>query len=172
MTKHIRPIRVEGNIAYVPLTKGYEAIIDAADVPLVSGVNWHATTSNGRPYAIHSIVGGVYTKPSMRQMHRIIFGSLPSDKFIDHIDCDSLNNRRENLRPATHAQNCRNRKVPTTNTSGLKGAIWMPKLKKWRAKIDYDGEKIHLGYFGTPEAAHAAYCKASSELHREFGRTK
>ena len=37
-----RPIRIEGDVAYVPLTKGYEAIIDVEDVPLVEGRNWHA----------------------------------------------------------------------------------------------------------------------------------
>ena len=42
MPKAIRQIRVDGNIAYVPLTRGYEAVIDAADVPLVEGWNWYA----------------------------------------------------------------------------------------------------------------------------------
>jgi hypothetical protein len=41
-TKKIRPIRVEGDTAIVPLTRGFEAVIDAVDVPIVEGWNWVA----------------------------------------------------------------------------------------------------------------------------------
>lgn len=52
-----RPIRFEGKTAYVPLTKGYEAIIDAEDVPLVASHPWSAMVSGKNVYAVTSIKG-------------------------------------------------------------------------------------------------------------------
>ena len=40
----VRPIRIEGDFAYIPLTRGYESVIDATDVNLVEGFNWYALT--------------------------------------------------------------------------------------------------------------------------------
>ena len=51
---NIRQIRIQGDIAYVPLTKGYEAVIDAADVPLVQGNNWSATVRKRTCYAFRT----------------------------------------------------------------------------------------------------------------------
>jgi hypothetical protein len=48
----IRQIRVEGQVAYVPLTRGLEAVIDAADVPLVEKQNWYAAADNNTFYAV------------------------------------------------------------------------------------------------------------------------
>lgn len=52
-----RQIRVEGEIAHIPLSRGYEAIIDAEDVPLVEPFTWSAQVSNGRPYAVTNLNG-------------------------------------------------------------------------------------------------------------------
>lgn len=52
-----RPIRFDGKIAYVPLTKGYEAIIDAEDVPVVAPYPWSAMVAGKNVYAVTSIKG-------------------------------------------------------------------------------------------------------------------
>lgn len=52
-----RPIRIEGKVAYVPLTKGYEAIIDAEDVPVVAPHPWSAMVAGKNVYAVTSIKG-------------------------------------------------------------------------------------------------------------------
>lgn len=52
-----RPIRIEGEVAYVPLTKGYEAIIDAEDVPAVSSYSWSAMVAGKNVYAVTSVKG-------------------------------------------------------------------------------------------------------------------
>jgi hypothetical protein len=84
---------------------------------------------------------------------------------------DGLDNRRANLRIATHQQNNHNHRISKNNTSGFKGVTWFERSKKWVAQINMNGKKIHLGLHGTPEAAHAAYAAASAKLHGEFGRT-
>lgn len=169
MPKTIKPIRIEGDLAYVPLTKGYEAIVDATDVPLVEGYNWTAAVKSRTVYAIRTD----YTGPKQRRvrMHRVILGE-PEGMQVDHRDGNGLNNRRDNLRKATHSQNTHNARTSNRNTSGFKGVGWNKAKAKWQARICINGKRKSLGYHDTPEVAYAAYCKASAKLHGEFGRTK
>lgn len=161
-TEILRPIRVQGNLAYVPLTKGYEATIDAADVPLVEGFNWSiARRKNGKIYAQRRIPGGIVL------MHRQITGAADGEK-VDHRDNDGLNNRRDNLRPATDAENNQNKPTNSRNKSGFKGVSWFAGTRKWRATIQSNGKWVHLGYFTSAEDAHAAYRIASANLHGDF----
>lgn len=87
-------------------------------------------------------------------------------KQVDHINLDGLDNRWENLRLATHAENQRN-----ARPRPLKGASWHKHAQKWRAVITVDDRQIHLGYFETAEEAHDAYREASAKYHGKFGRT-
>jgi hypothetical protein len=167
MTRPIRPIRIEGDVAYVTLTRGYEAIIDAADVPLVEGCNWCVMGNKQWLYAMRNIVNKQTGKPGVVLMHRVIMGD-PDGLYIDHIDGNGINNQRLNLRLATHAENLRNQRIGKNNTSGFKGVT--KSRSKWRAGIRANYIKYNLGCFDTPEAAHAAYVAASAVLHGEFGR--
>lgn len=169
MPRTIRPIRVDGQLAYVTLTKGYVAVIDAADVPLVEGFNWCAKVGKNTIYAKRAD----YTKPKMLTvlMHRVI-AETPDGMDTDHADGDGLNNRRANLRVATPSQNNKNQRIRADNTSGFKGVSWFKPHGRWRAQIGVNGKLRPLGYFITAESAADAYAKASSELHGVFGRTR
>ena len=163
----VRPIRIDGDLAYVTLTQGYEAVIDAADVPLVAAWNWYAIKDGNTVYAQRS---GLDSGRSTVRLHRVLMGE-PNGLLVDHRDGDGLNNRRANLRLATCQQNVQNARISKRNTSGLKGVSWRKTNGKWHAQIKVNGRQLNLGYFPTPESAHAAYCKASATLHGEFGRT-
>ena len=141
-------------------------MIDASDVHLVSGFNWFALVLKNTVYAMSK-----GEKPERRNilMHRIIMRT-PSDMVTDHIDSDGLNNRRVNLRLATRAQNNRNKRIQSRNTSGFKGVTWHKDRGKWRADIMLNGGAKFLGHFNDPELAHLAYCEASTKLHGEFAR--
>ena len=76
------------------------------------------------------------------------------------------------MRLATRAQNMRNQKKNSRNTSGLKGVSFDKRREKWYAKIKLNRIEKFLGYFASPEEAHAVYFAASRELHGEFGRTE
>jgi hypothetical protein len=169
MPRQIRPIRICGDVAYVTLTQGYESIIDAADVPLVDYYNWFAVQVGGTVYAVRSDYSG--TKMRSVYVHRTILGE-PECLDVDHKDGDGLNNRRDNLRPATKSQNMRNRRMGCNNTSGFKGVYLHKESGKWVAQIKSGSKPKYLGIFTSPEEAHAAYCTASRELHGEFGRTE
>lgn len=168
-TCQLRPIIVDGDTAYVTLTRGYVATVDASDVHLIDGYNWAVMPGKSAIYAVRSI----WTDKGSRSvfMHRTIMGE-PDGKFVDHIDGDGLNNRRSNLREATGAQNSRNSRLRRNNVSGFKGVSWIKRPGKWSAQIMVDGKQSHLGFFSDPKEAHAAYVRASEALHGEFGRTE
>jgi hypothetical protein len=98
-----------------------------------------------------------------------VTGQWPASD-VDHINGDKSDNRFSNLRLATVSQNLANAKKPVTNTSGYKGVSWNKNAKKWRSMIKRDGKVTHLGYFETPEAAHAAYMNKAREFFGEFAR--
>lgn len=175
MPRKIRPIRIEGDVAYVPLTQGYEAIIDAADAHLVDGVCWTTLVQRRRDQSVVK----VYAMRFVREpdgakavyLHRVIAGT-PEGMETEHRNGDGLDNRRDNLRHATHMENMRNRRNAINNRSGKKGVSWSTSAGKWRAQIRAGDSPRHLGYFECIEDAAAAYAEASARLHGEFGRAE
>jgi flagellar hook-basal body complex protein FliE len=101
--------------------------------------------------------------------HRAIFlmhyGYLP--KFIDHIDGNRSNNKIENLREATKAQNNWNQKYKGS-VSGFKGVTWNKQDKKWQPQIRANNKKFYLGKFENLSDAIIAYQKAAKKLHGEY----
>jgi len=81
--------------------------------------------------------------------HRLAFlymeGVFPPNQ-VDHIDRNRKNNRWENLRTATNAENCRNR-------TGVIGVYENKKTGGWYASIGVEGKSKYLGYFKTKEDA-------------------
>ena len=165
--KKIRQILVEGNVAYVPLTKGFHSIIDASDMHLVDGYNWHviANPKTGTMYAARTC------RASGRErkvwMHRVVARSS-GDFEVDHKNRDGLDNRRDNLRVATPSQNMCNRRLQRNNNSGIRGVSYEKKRGKWSARISFNGKKKNLGYYDTADQAGEAYAAAAKELHGEF----
>jgi hypothetical protein len=173
--KQIRPIRVEGNIAYVTLSQGLDAIIDAADVHLVDRGVWCAFASgrkDGQKKLIYaqSQEGGRIARKRIA-MHRLIMDAPPGYQ-VDHINGDTLDNRRSNLRLATPRQNQQNKSISILNTSGFKGVQWDQRRGKWFARIRIEGRTTFLGYFALKDDAAAAYAHASKKYHGEFGRVR
>ena len=167
--KEARPIRIDGDVAFITLTKGYEATIDTADVALVSGKHWYAYACLNTVYAARSCIrDGVRTSVSL---HRTIL-EVPDGMKVDHVDGNGLNNRRANLRQASHSQNICNQRRRADNRSGFKGVSPSRRTsRKWMARITVEGQRKRLGYFDTPEEAHAAYVEASRRLHGNFARS-
>lgn len=107
--------------------------------------------------------------------HRLIWalhndGEAP--EYLDHINGVKDDNRLENLRPATKAENGMNRPKQRNNLSGFKGVCFDNNKGKWLATIKRYGKQHRLGHYQTPEAAHAAYVKAAERLHGEFARVQ
>ena len=110
---------------------------------------------NGRPYSAHRLAWLYVT------------GEWPSGE-VDHEDGDGLHNWFTNLRDATSTQNKGNSRRRSTNVSGYKGVTRSASGKRWAARIGVDGCQYHLGYFDTPELAHAAYVEAAKKHFGDF----
>jgi len=85
---------------------------------------------------------------------------------VDHKNGDPLDNRRQNLRLCTHAQNQHNTGLSCVNTSGFKGVS--KRGKRWKAQIRINGKQTYLGTYDTPEEAGAAYDAAALKVQGEF----
>lgn len=98
--------------------------------------------------------------------HRVIWamvhGEWPTSS-IDHINGQRDDNRIDNLRCVTHAENCKNKARRVDNTSGRTGVRLESRTGKWEARIRVDGCLIHLGTFQRFEDAVAAREKAEIE---------
>lgn len=141
----------EGQIS---LGHGRVTLIDPADAEKAGKLLWHHL--NG--YAATRIDG------RSTYLHEFLLGT----KLVDHADGDRLNNRRSNLRKATHAQNLQNAKLSRANTSGFKGISF--RSNRWCAGIRANGVFTYLGRFITKEEAARAYDEAARVLHGEFAR--
>lgn len=140
----------------------FEAIVDVADYEKFGHINWSLLKSKRRhntQYA-YRMIG---TTPVF--LHRLIVDA-PKGLFVDHINGNTLDNRRANLRLCTIAENCRNAKLSKLNTSGYKGV--QKKGKRWQASIVSNRCGYYLGMFDTPELAALAYNKKAKELHGDF----
>jgi hypothetical protein len=87
---------------------------------------------------------------------------------IDHKNGVRLDDRFDNLREATNAQNQCNRKALAK--SGYKGVHKHTQCNSWTAEIKVNGRKHYLGSFRTAEEAIAARADAATRLHGEFAR--
>lgn len=133
-----------------------EAIIDAEDYEKCKDLKWYLTgtgyvLSGHRPF-----------------LHHLVFGRKVQ---LDHKDRNPLNNRKNNLRICTTAENSRNSRVlRCSNTSGYKGVSWSTAQQKWTADITFNYKHIYLGAFTDPKQAAAAYNAKAVELHGEFAQ--
>lgn len=93
-----------------------------------------------------------------------VTGSWPSDQ-LDHINHDSLDNRFENLREVSNAENSKNRAREVRNKSGVAGVRFRKHVGKWECSIGVDGRAIHGGRFATLEEAVAE----RKELEKTYG---
>lgn len=165
-----RPIIIDGDTAYVPLTQGFVAVIDAVDVPLVEGYNWCAQKAKHTTYAVRSAPRDEHGKQRVVLMHRVIAGDPPGMD-VDHENQNGCDNRRANLRAATRSENLFNQRLRSTNTSGVKGVSFDKASGRWRASIAHHNVKQELGSFATKDLAAAARGMSATLWHRQFKRT-
>lgn len=108
--------------------------------------------------------------------HRVVFALTHGDwpDVVDHIDGDRTNNRISNLRNVSQAENARNVRAPTRNTSGQVGVCWIAARQRWKAQIMRDGKGITIGWFADFADAVAARAQAERDFgfHVNHGRAK
>lgn len=143
--------------------------------PLTGEFRWRKTVSRTRAGS----VAGKPTKNGYRVIgigrrhflsHRLawlyVHGKWPREQ-IDHINGNRSDNRIENLREASHSENCQHlRAARRDNKScGLLGATWCKRDKRWLAGITVNNKRKYIGSFGSAQEAHHAYLAAKAKLH-------
>lgn len=99
----------------------------------------------------------------LTSLHRWIMNAK-NGELVDHINRDTLDNRKHNLRLTNKSVNAINSKIRSDNTSGHTGVYWSKQKHKWEAMIWFNTEKRHLGFFGSKSDAIRARVQAEREL--------
>ncbi len=154
-----------------PRNPGMTCKIDKEDFDRVSQYKWGVAFMGQqgykRPY-VRTRIGGRKDSVYIR-LHRLIMNA-DSDVEVDHINGDTLDNRKGNLRFATRLEQSRNTGMRKNNTTGYKGVSYIARLKKYRAYIVVNRKQTNLGLHETAEAASEAYDAAARQLFGEFHR--
>lgn len=103
-------------------------------------------------------------------LERMLERPLVKGEMVDHIDRNSANNTRANLRLASHAENMQNRKAMSSNKSGYRGVSWSKRHRKWKCAIRANKQYFWLGHFQNAKDAALAYNEAAILLHGEFAQ--
>ncbi len=150
----------------IKLTKGQVAIVDDEDYERLDAYKWHSRFNKDTKsyYAIRWSPRDENGRYHTIWMHREIVNA-PKGSPVDHINHDTLDQRKCNLRICTVSQNNSNRQMQTNNTSGYKGVDWSKSHKKWRARVGIGRASRCVGYFSTATEAAIAYDAAAVEYH-------
>lgn len=146
--------------------KNGEFKIDLEDLEKVKYHKWRLSTSH--------VATGLPYRGTQRDLSYVIL-DLPKNYFsehpdavVDHINCDPMDNRKENLRLTTQGANVKNKSFMSSNTSGFIG-IWYDKRRQtWNPEIGNEYRRVHLRREKTlKEAVYARYI-AEETLFKEF----
>ena len=151
----------------ISLTQGQYAVVDDEDFVWLSKYKWFARydKKGQRFYATRGVYNG--KNMSCVWMHREILDT-PKWVLTDHINHDTLDNRKKNLRCASHTENLRNARLRKDSKSGYKGVS--KHGKKWRAYINVYGQRRCLGSYVDILSAARAYNKVALKMFGEFAQ--
>lgn len=140
----------------IKLSQGKVTLVDDEDYVYLVQFNWSASKPGGSKYyrAVRM------NKNKLEFMHRVIMNT-PDGLFVDHIDHDSLNNQKYNLRNCTKSENNQNK----SSNKKYQGIYWDKANSKYKAQIMINYRQISLGRYSTAEEAALAYNKAAIEYY-------
>ena len=147
----------------IALTRNQNALVDTADYDWLNQWNWYASWHPKEKtfYAERKPHSGLV------RMHRKILGCGPKEEG-DHINHNTLDNRRNNLRKSTRLQNGSNQKISVANSSGYKGVSWNKLRNKWRVQLKFRQKEVWIGYFTDAKEGAKAYDAAAKQYFGEF----
>jgi hypothetical protein len=162
--KNAYEIRGNETVIFIPYKgKIVETIIDTDDLEKVSQIRgtWFCYASRGKIYIATSIM--ISGKSNKVSIHRIVSNAKIND-ITDHINRDTLDNRKCNLRIVNVKENSQNKSISTLSSSGERGVSWHKKQKKWIARVSIERKRIQIGSFDTKEEASIAAKNARLKL--------
>lgn len=141
--------------------KGEEIIIDSEDYDLLANKAWYLDSDG---YASTTVWNPTTKRNAKVRMHRLLMNVTDSRIIVDHKNRNRVDNRKDNLRIATRAENNRNSKARNGCSSKYKGVSYHPKKKKFFVRI----QDKHVGYFTNEIAAANMYNIKAKELYGDF----
>lgn len=151
----------------IGLSQGKFAVVDDEDFERLNQYKWSWEDhpyGNGRAQRKMRCSDGKMVKIFM---HREILG-VSKGMQVDHINHDTLDNRKQNLRSCTNTENGRNRTKFKGCSSIYKGVCLVKGTGRWRASTFCDGKAIYLGIYDDPVEAALAYDRFAAENYGEF----
>ena len=162
--------RIRGHHARrIYLTRGQSTFVDAKLYEWLMLFSWSALKKAGRNVYYPQARAYCDGKRVNVSMHHLVLGVHHSIE-CDHKNGDTLDNLTDNLRPCNDLQNAANQGTARNNTSGFKGVIWRKDRKRWKAVINVNGKRHHLGTFRNIEDAAKCYDTAALKYFGEFAR--
>lgn len=133
-------------------------VIDADRYELVSSKSWRISKKKNKLY----VISGSFKKKTSIYLHQLVMGETKEGMEIDHIDGNSLNNRRSNLRFVTHQENVDNIKATRIDSSiGIRGVSKDKRSKRFCVDFNHHGMRIYFKTWKTIEEA--VYCRKCVE---------
>ncbi len=159
------------SIRLIHIAKFKFAVVDSADYDRLNRYKWRLCRSNRTFYAFLTVSRGPLLKQKVLWMHHLVLPP-PTGLLVDHRNHNGLDNRRDNLRLATHSSNQQNaRKSITKTTSKFKGVDRVKATGHWRARIVVAGKRLFLGSFTDELSAAHAYDEAAKKHFGEYACT-
>jgi len=152
---------------------GFEVMVDDEDAPMVLSkkwhINWYALKNRGLHYFLNNT--HIDGKSVSKSLHRTIMGCVCNDgKVVDHIDGNTLNCTKENMRICSHTGNMRNQTLHKNNKTGYKGVSRRTNGKRFTTYIRVGGKTINCGTFSNAEDAAKRYDECAIKYFGEFSR--
>ena len=159
-----RRLRYGYSFRLIRLGRGGYTKVDPEDYEWLNKYDWHIDIRERNRYAVRM----KHDTNTFVHMHREIM-KPPKGMVVDHINCDGLDNRRANLRLATHQQNKYNtRPFSRRCTSKYKGVWWAKDRKQWCASVTFNGKTKWVGSFDNEVEAAKARDVAAKKYHGQF----
>lgn len=148
----------------IKMNLGVSMKIDAEDWEKFGEFKWFPIDAHkrGKYYVMRKRSG------KTEILHRLIMNVIDKSKVVDHINHDTLDNRKINLRVCSRSENQRNLTSHKDSISKYLGVTWHKSRNKWQAQIKENGKNMYIGVFVSEVEAAKAYDERAKKHHKEF----